>query len=120
MNLLEVPAMGMLQFSAIAVIALTGLALVVALVFLAIGIFQQNKYDNNALPSLAELNPEAEESFIEIDDEEVMSAFKFEDDDDLDSESTGTNAADEILKDMRAVEAAPERTRKFGLFGGSK
>lgn len=116
MNLLEIPAMGMLQFSAIAVIVITGLALIAALVFLAIGIFQQSKYDNNALPSFAELNPEAEESFIEIDDEEVMSAFKFEDDD-LDSDSTGTTAADEILKDMRAVEAAPERTRRLGRFG---
>jgi hypothetical protein len=119
MNLIEIPAMGVLQFSAIAVIVITGLALVATLVFLAIGIFQQSKYDNNALPTFAELNPEAEESIIEIDDEEVMSVFKFEDDD-LDSEPIGDTAADEILKDMRAVEAAPERTKKFGLFGGSK
>lgn len=116
MNLLEIPAMGVQQFSAIAVIAITGLALLAALVFLVIGIFQQKKYDNDALPSLAELNPEDEESLIEIDDEEVVSAFKFEDDD-FDSEPIGNTAADEILKDMRAVEAAPEKAKKFGLFG---
>jgi hypothetical protein len=116
MNLLEIPAMGIQQFSAIAVIALTGIALLLALVFLAIGIFQQKKYDNDALPSFAELNPEAEESIIEIDDEEVVSAFKFEDDD-LDDAPIGNTAADEILKDMRAVEAVPEKAKRFGVFG---
>lgn len=117
MNLLEITAMGMQQFSAIAVIAVTGLALLAAIVFLVVAIFKQKKYDNDALPSLAELNPEVEESIIEIDDEEVVSAFKFEDDDDLDSESLGNTAADEILKDMRAVESAPEKSKRFGVFG---
>lgn len=119
MNLLEIPAMGMQQFSAIAVIAVTGLALLAAIVAVVVGIIKQSKYDNNALPTFAELNPEAEDSVIEIDDEEVVSAFKFEDDE-LDSEPIGNSAADEILKDMRAVEAAPEKPKKFGLFGGSK
>jgi hypothetical protein len=116
MNLLEIPAMGVQQFSAIAVIAITGVALLAALVFLVVGILQQKKYDTDALPTLAELNPEVEGSLIEIDDEEAVSAFKFEDDD-LDSEPIGNTAADEILKDMRAVETAPEKSKRFGVFG---
>lgn len=118
MNLLEIPAMGLQQFSAIAVIVVTGVALLSAVIAVVIGIFQQSKYDNNALPTLSELNPEAGESLIEIDDEEVVSAFKFEDDE-LDSDVIGDSAADEILKDMRAVEASPEKPKRFGLFSGN-
>lgn len=119
MNLLETPAVGMQmgQFSSIAIIVATGIAFLAAVGFLIAGIFAQNKYDNNSLPSMAELYPETENSMIEIDDKEVASAFNFEDDE-LDSAPIGNAAADEILKDMRTVELAPPKSKKFGIFGG--
>lgn len=119
MSPLDIPAVSiqMGQVSAIAIIAATGIAFLVAVGFLIAGIFSQNKYDNNSLPSMAELYPETESSMIEIDDEEVASAFNFEDDE-FDSAPIGNAAADEILKDMRTVEAAPPKSKKFGLFGG--
>lgn len=103
------------KISSIVIISLTGLAVLATIIFLVVGIIQQNKYDNDSLPTFAELNPDVEESMIEIDDEEVVSAFRFEDDE-IDSEPIGHTAADEILKDMRAVELAPPKTKRFGIF----
>jgi hypothetical protein len=115
MNALEIPAVGILmgQVSAIALISVTGLAILAALIFLVVGIVKQNKYDNEALPVI---DQDIEDSLIEIDDEVVVSAFKFEDDD-VDDAPIGNTAADEILKDVRAVEMAPTKTKKFGMFG---
>lgn len=122
MNLLNSLAVGVTfgKISSYIILGTVGTLILVVLVLFALSIFAQKKYETDTLPSLAELNPEDESLDIESDEEEVTSAFSFDDEGNTEEEHTGDNDAEELLKDMRAVESAPVKTSPFSRFGKKK
>lgn len=106
-------AFGILGLIAIVILVLFGL-------FIA-SIIAQKRYENDTLPSLEELNPE-DDMDEESRDEDDPSVFLFEEDDESDSEGSpnGDNSAEELLKDVRAVEATSARGSSFNPFGKKK
>lgn len=107
------------RISAIAIIAFVGLAALTAIGLLVASIISQKKYNSDVLPSLAELNPEPDDIYAENDWDEPFSAFSFEDENE-ENPLLGDSAAEELLKDVKAVEAAPDKTKSFNPFFGRK
>lgn len=122
MNLLEFAAINpeVGKIVSYGFLGLMGILLVTFLVIFIVSVVAQRKYETDALPSLEELNPDDELSDEELEDEEE-SVFLFEEDNEADSNvPAGDSAAEELLKDMRAVESAPSRTSSFNPFSKKK
>lgn len=108
----RIVAFGILGLIALGILVLIGL-------FIA-SIIAQKRYESDTLPSLAELNPDEEEDNRDSDDD-VPSVFLFEDEDISDeTSSTVENSAEELLKDVRAVEATTSKGSSFNPFGRKK